>query len=409
MARRKDGRVQEVNRIAAGDGTGGAGVGAATAGGTGTTLVTAPPQYSSAIGRARHDVETPALILDLDVARRNIAEMARRVGTMPVKLRPHVKLHKSPQIARMQMDAGAIGVSTATVWEAIVMARAGIPNILIANQVVGKGKLAALADAAHLTLITVAVDDARNLDDLSAAAQAAGSQIGVLIEIDTGMNRSGTRSEEEARGLAAHASRLPGLRLLGVMGYEGHCMLEPDRDLRVTKAHAAMEYLIHVVDVLAAAGFDSPVVSAGGTGTFDITGRNPRVTELQAGSYVFMDAFHGSLVPDFGIALTVLATVISRHGDLIILDVGRKAIGSDLTMPRLVGEVGELIYLNEEHAGVRVGPDAALQVGDCVELVTGYGPTTVNLYDAYHVVSDGVVVDVWPVPARGYGPLGALS
>jgi D-serine deaminase-like pyridoxal phosphate-dependent protein len=392
--------------MAAGDATGGVGIGTPTAGETGITPVTAPPQYRAAIGRARHDIETPALILDLDVARHNIAEMARRIGEMPVKLRPHVKLHKSPQLARMQMDAGAIGVSTATVGEAIVMARAGIPNILIANQVVGRGKLAALADAAHLTLITVAADDAGNLDDLSAAAQAAGSQIGVLIEIDTGMNRSGARSEEEACRLAAHASRLPGLRLLGVMGYEGHCMLEPDRDLRVTKARAAMEYLIHVVDVLAAAGFDSPVVSAGGTGTFDITGHNPRVTELQAGSYVFMDAFHGSLVPDFGIALTVLATVISRHGDLVILDVGRKAIGSDLTMPRLVGDLGEIVYLNEEHAGVLLGPDTALTVGDRVELVTGYGPTTVNLYDAYHVVSDGAVVDVWPVPARGYGPLG---
>jgi len=376
------------------------------AGEAGTTVTTAPSQYRAAIGRGRREVETPALILDLDVARRNIAEMARRVGGMPVKLRPHVKLHKSPQIAHMQMEAGAIGVSTATVWEAIVMARAGIPNILVANQVVGRDKIAALADAAHLTLITVAVDDARNLDDLSAAAQAAGSQIGVLIEIDTGMNRSGARTEEEACLLAAHASRLPGLRLLGVMGYEGHCMLEPDRALRVTKAHAAMEFLIHVVDVLAAAGFDSPVISAGGTGTFDITGRNPRVTELQAGSYVFMDAFHGGLVPDFGIALTVLATVISHHGDLVILDVGRKAIGSDLTMPRLAGDIGELVYLNEEHAGVRVDPDAGLDVGDRVELVTGYGPTTVNLYEAYHVVSGGVVVDVWPVPARGYGPLG---
>lgn len=346
--------MQEVNRIAAGDAVGGANIATPTAGETGTTLITAPPQYRAAIGRARHEVETPALILDLDIARHNIKEMARYVRSMPVKLRPHVKLHKSPQLARMQVDAGAIGISTATVWEAIVMARAGIPNILIANQVVGRGKIAALADAAHLTLITVAVDNARNLDDLSAAAQAAGSQIGVLIEIDVGMNRSGTRTEDEACRLAAHASRLPGLRLLGVMGYEGHCMLEPDRDLRVTKARAAMEHLIHVVDILAAAGFDSPVVSAGGTGTFDITGRNPRVTELQAGSYVFMDAFHGSLVPDFGIALTVLATVISHHGDLIILDVGRKAIGSDLTMPRLIGDVGEIVYLNEEHAGVRL-------------------------------------------------------
>jgi D-serine deaminase-like pyridoxal phosphate-dependent protein len=358
------------------------------------------------IGRARNEVPTPALILDLDVARRNIAEMARRMSTMPARLRPHVKLHKSPQIARIQVEAGAIGVSTATVWEAGVMARAGIANILIANQVVGREKIAALAAAAHLTSMTVAVDDVRNLDDLSAAACAAGSEIGVLVEVDVGMGRSGARSADEARHLAAHASRLPGLRFLGVMGYEGHCMLEPDRELRVAKARAAMDHLVHTVDVLAAAGFACPVVSAGGTGTYDITGRNPRVTELQAGSYVFMDAFHGSLVPDFDVALTVAATVISRHGNLMVLDVGRKAIGTDLTMPRPVGHVADLTFIHEEHSGFTVDGGCPLGVGDCVELVTGYGPTTVNLYEAYNVVSNGVVVDVWPVLARGYGALG---
>ena len=348
-------------------------------------------------------------MLDVDVARRNIAHMAECMAAVPAKLRPHVKLHKSPQIARMQIQAGAIGVSTATVWEALAMAHAGIENILIANQVVGAEKIAAVAEAAHLSAVTVAVDDPGNLEDLSAAACAAGTEIGVLIEIDVGMGRSGTRSAEEACRLAAHASGPAGLRFLGVMGYEGHCMLEPDRALRVTKARAAMELLLRVVDVLAAAGYACPVVSAGGTGTYDITGRNPRVTELQAGSYVFMDAFHGDLVPGFGVALTVAATVISRHGNAIVLDVGRKAIGSDLTMPRPAGFSGELVYLNEEHAGFSVEATSPLGVGDRVALVTGYGPTTVNLYEVYHVVSGGVVVDIWPVAARGYGALSVAT
>lgn len=365
----------------------------------------APDAYRHAIGKARDALATPGLILDLDAARSNIAAMARHAGAMPVSLRPHAKLHKSPQIARMQIEAGAIGISTATVWEAIVMARAGIENILIANQVVGREKIAALAEAARLTLITVAVDDTGNLADLSAGAHAAGAEIGVLIEIDVGMGRCGARSQDEALRLAAHASRLPGLRLLGVMGYEGHCMLEPDRALRVAKARAAMEHLVHVVDVLATAGFESQVVSAGGTGTYDITGPNPRITELQAGSYVFMDAFHGSLVSGFSSALTVMTSIISRHDTLVVLDAGRKAIGVDLTMPRVAGHMAELAYINEEHAGFTVAADSPLTVGDVVELVPGYGPTTVNLYEAYYVVSNGVVVDVWPVTARGYGAL----
>ena len=176
--------VQDVTRSVA-DGT-------TTMPGAAETAV--PDDRRAVIGRARHEVPTPALILDLDVARRNIAEMARRMSAMPARLRPHVKLHKSPQIARMQVEAGAIGVSTATVWEAGVMARAGIANILIANQVVGREKIAALAAAAHLTSMTVAVDDERNLADLSAAACAAGSEIGVLVEIDVGMGRSGAQS-----------------------------------------------------------------------------------------------------------------------------------------------------------------------------------------------------------------------
>ena len=358
--------------------------------------------YRAAIGRSRSELETPALLLDLDIARQNIAVMAGHMERAGKSLRPHTKTHKAPQIARMQVDAGAIGVSTATAWEAIVMIDAGVDDILVANEVVGPSRIRALADAARDGRVTVAVDSAANLDDLSAAAVAAGSVIGVLVEVDVGMNRGGVRSKEEALDVARHAVSLPGIEWRGAMGYEGHCMLEPDRALRVTKQGKAMTHLFEVVDHLAADGIECEIVSAGGTGTYDLIAAHPRVTELQAGSYVFMDAFHGSLIPGFDVALTVLATVMGRHGDRVILDAGRKGVGIDLMLPSPVGIEATTAFVDEEHTGIDVPESSPLRYGDTVELMAGYGPTTVNLYGRYHVIEGGVVTDIWPVMAR-YG------
>ena len=158
--------------------------------------------YGSAIGRNRHDLITPALILDLPVARRNITKMADRLKSMPARLRPHIKVHKSPELARMQVDAGAIGISTATVWEAIVMVRSGLDGIFVVNTVAGREKLAALAAIARDADVMVAVDDAKNAAEIAAAARAAGSTIGVLIEVDTGMDRAGVDTSEQAVELA---------------------------------------------------------------------------------------------------------------------------------------------------------------------------------------------------------------
>ena len=366
--------------------------------------------YGSAIGQKRDELVTPALILDLDAARRNIAFMAERMGAMPARLRPHVKVQKSPELAKLQVEAGAIGVCTATVWEAIVMSRAGIEDVLIANEVCGRGKVKALAEAAKEGRLTVAVDNAPNAADLSNAALAAGSKLEVLIEVDVGMGRGGVRSPEDAVALARRVDELPGLRLRGVQGYEGHCMREPDRGVRVEKAQAAMAYLGEVIDRLAAAGFECEVVSAGGTGTYDITGANPRVTEIQAGSYVFMDNFHGNLVSGFSRALTVLGTVMSQHGDTIVLDSGRKSIGIDFVLPTMVEyPFYQARYFAEEHALFDVDDRCELQLGDTAELIPGYAPTTVNLYDVYHVVEDGVVVDIWPIIPRGPGHGGILA
>lgn len=366
--------------------------------------------YGAAIGRSRRNLVTPALIMDLDVARANIQHMICKLSTTKAKLRPHVKCQKSPELARLQIEAGAIGVCTATVWEAVVMSRMGIADVLIANQVGGREKIAALARAAKEGRLTVAIDNTRNAEDLSNAAGAAGSKLEVLIEVDVGMGRGGVRSADEAVALAQLVAKLPGLRFRGVQGYEGHCMLEPDRTVRIQKALAAMDYLGTVIDRLTASGFACEVVSAGGTGTYDITGASPRVTEIQAGSYVFMDNFHGNLVPGFSRALTVLGTVVIKHGNTVVLDAGRKSVGIDFVLPTMTDyPCYQARYFAEEHALFDVDERCPLKLGDAVELIPGYAPTTVNLYDAYHVIEKDTVVDIWPIVPRGPGHGGILE
>jgi D-serine deaminase-like pyridoxal phosphate-dependent protein len=361
--------------------------------------------YASQIGRARDEVTTPALLLDLDVARRNIAIMAERFRELPAELRPHIKVHKSPELSLLQREAGAIGVACATVWEAQVMAEAGIDDVLVANQVVQRDKVARLAAVAAEHRVTVAVDDARNVDQLEQAAEAAGAELELLIEIDVGMERCGVRTKEEALPLAEHIAGRRRLRLRGMQGYEGHCMLEPDRDVRLREAHKANAKLIEAVDHLQEHGFPCEVVSAGGTGTYFITGANPRVTEVQAGSYALMDCFHGNLVPGgFEVALTVLGTVVSRQGNTVVLDAGRKSVGIDFVLPPMVAHPeGEIRYYAEEHALFDFPGPPPVDLGDRVEIMAGYGPTTVNLYDVFHVVEGGVVTDIWPVNPRGPG------
>ena len=366
--------------------------------------------YAGAIGRPRRELVTPALILDLDVARRNIATMAERLGRLKVRLRPHVKVQKNPELAKLQIAAGAIGVCTATVWEAIVMSRAGIKDVMIANQTGGREKVRALAEAAREGSLTATVDHAANVTELAASLRTAGSRLDVVIEIDMGMGRGGVRSVAEAVALARHVAGFPELRFRGVQGYEGHCMLEPDRALRLQKARAAMDQAGAVIESLAAAGFTCEIVSAGGTGTYDITGADPRVTEIQAGSYVFMDNFHGNLVPGFAHALTVLGTVTIQHGNTIVLDAGRKSVGIDFVLPTMVDfPAYQARYFAEEHALFDVDERCPLKLGDTMELIPGYAPITVNLYDVYHVVEKGVVVDVWPIMPRGPGHGGLLA
>ncbi len=254
----------------------------------------------------------------------------------------------------------------------------------------------------------MAVESETNVRELSDAARAAKSDIGVIIEVDVGQHRCGVSSPQEAVELAGLIDKLPGVTLQGVLGYEGHCMLEPDRPLRIEKARAANDVLIATVDELDRHGFDTAIVAGGGLGTWDITGANPRFTEIHAGSYIFSDAFHRNLVPGFKPALTVLATVISRDGDMVVLDCGRKSIGIDRAVPEVVTGEGEIrveygeYFIHEEHTALELKPGSQVAVGDRVELMPGYAPTTVNFYDIYYVAEDGKIQDVWPILAR-YG------
>ncbi len=369
---------------------------------------TARRAYGSMIGRHRDEIVTPALLLDLPSARANVSKMADHLASLSMAIRPHIKVHKSPQMARMQVDAGAIGVSTATVWEAVVMARAGITGIAVMNTVAGADKLAVLAALARETELIVAVDEAANAAQLAAAAADAESVISLVIEVDTGMDRAGVDSVEEAVVLAQQLAELDRVPLVGVTGYEGHCSLTPEPELRRERQRAAMAMLVESAESIRSLGIECPIVSAGGTATWDWTAAYEGVTEIQAGSYVLMDRFHGPMAPTFGLALTVLSTVISRRPDRAIVDAGNKSIGA----PGLVSIRGHDLVnhrFDEEH-GVFVATDASpLRVGDVVELIPGYAPGTVNLYDVYHVLEDDRVVDIWPVIPRGPGYGGVIA
>lgn len=369
-------------------------------------------QYGGVVGRSVEELVTPALVIDEQVLEANMAVMSSALAGTKVRLRPHTKVQKSPDLALRQIAAGAVGVTVATVWEAAAMAAAGVGSVLIANEVVGTAKVAAVASLARFIDLTVVVDDADNIRDLSDALSARKSSVRVLIDLDVGMGRCGARSLEDAVSLANTVAVAPHLSLSGLQAYEGHCMLEPDYETRRRLASEAMDYAATVLAAITDRHGEATTLSGGGTGTYLITGRHQAVNELQAGSYVFMDAFHGNLVPGFGVSLHVHSTVMARHGDTVILDAGRKSIGIDFVSPPIEGADYVARYFAEEHALFDTDPSFVARPGDVLRLVCGYAPTTVNLHDVMFVVSDGRVVDVWATFPRGpshHGFLNALA
>jgi D-serine deaminase-like pyridoxal phosphate-dependent protein len=371
--------------------------------------------YGSAIGRSKYEVITPALIVEPAKVRQNLTTMQARLPGLHARLRGHVKNHKSPHIARMQLEHGAFGLCAATVWEAIVMVRAGADDVLIANQLVSPQKRRAAALLAREANILVNVDDIGDAEALSVAAVTAGSTIGILVEVDTGMHRAGVDDPDEALRVARRVTELPGLRMDGLSGYEGHCSMEMDHDARHAKQAIAIGYLVEVADHLAAHGIATPILSAAGTATAFWTGADPRITELQLGSYAAMDDYHYLMEPSFIKATSAVVTVISRRRDRIVLNLGKKTFGSaDVgglpAYPRIVGHEQLTPYrFDEEHAIYEATDSCPLRVGDVVDFHLGYTPFAVNYFDAYHVVEDGIVTDIWPILPRGPMDHGLLA
>ena len=360
-------------------------------------------RYGDDIGKRRGELITPALVLDIDAAQRNIDHMAGELRQMgKATIRPHYKTHKSPDLARRQLRAGAGGLSMATVWEAAVLAAAGLDDLFVVNTVAHPAKLRVLADLARDHRILVAVDEAANAAAHSAAAAAAGSTLGIMIEVDTGMDRCGVDTAQACLDLARQVIDLPGLRFEGITGYEGHCSLTPDSELRRQRQREAMTFFAGVADLLESKDIPCKIRSAGGIATWKWTAAHPGLTEIQAGTYVVMDNFHGRMVPGFEHSLTIQATVISRQSGKVIVDAGNKSVAdpADVT---IAGHDLQVFRFDEEH-GIFAAPEgSSLRVGDTVALVPGYSPSTVNWYDAYHVVHDDVVADIWPIVPRGPG------
>lgn len=355
-------------------------------------------------GTTVEELDTPCIIVDLDVAESNIAKLQAAANEMGVDVRPHSKTNKSPYWVRKQIEAGAIGVCCAKVGEAEVMVEAGVRDVMIPNQVIGSRKISRLVALANSANIIVAVEDSGNVDELSATASSAGVELGVIVEVNVGMNRCGVDGDGAVE-LAKQVDAAPGLRFDGLMGYEGHTVAERDYETRKTEAEKAMSILTGAADQIRAAGINVEIVSAAGTGTYNISGRVPGVTELQCGSYIFMDGDYLEVFNDFEPALSVLATVISRQKqDVAIVDMGLKSISIDRGLAEVISPpTASIIKHSEEHTAINL-PDAAtqaLKVGDKVQARPTHGDTTINLHEYYFGVRNGKLEQAIPIPGRG--------
>jgi D-serine deaminase-like pyridoxal phosphate-dependent protein len=370
----------------------------------------------AAPGTAYGEIDTPALLVDLDAFERNLARMAGAVKAAGVRLRPHAKTHKSPVIARRQIALGAVGVCCQKVSEAEILANGGVDDILVSNQVAGARKLDRLAALACRAKVAVCVDDAGNAREVSAAAVRFGAEIGVLVEVDVGAGRCGVAAGAEAVALAREVAALPGLRFDGLQAYQGSAqhMREPEeRKAAIARAEAMVR---ETVAGLAAEGLSCRTIGGAGTGTFELEAASGVWNELQCGSYIFMDADYarnraadGGPVGTFEHALFVLATVMSHPTqERAALDAGLKALAFDSGPPEIWERPGlRWTGASDEHGKLALdGTNSPLKVGDRMLLVPGHCDPTVNLHDWYVGVrglgTEAAHVEaVWPVAARG--------
>jgi D-serine deaminase-like pyridoxal phosphate-dependent protein len=356
---------------------------------------------TTAIGQPLSVLDSPQLVLDLDVVDANLKRLFDACRQHGVKARVHFKSLKCTGLARYIAARGADGFLCAKLNEAEALVDAGITDVFIANQIVGPIKLKRLVALAKRAPVRVCVDDAENIAQMGAAAKEAGATLGVLVEVDVGMNRCGVMPGEPALALAKKVRDTPGLRFVGLQGYDGHLQLMTDAVEKRKRCHEGLEALVGTGRMIEKAGIPVEVITGGGTGTWEYVSQFKGMTEIQPGSFVIMDCAYNPVRPEFGCALTVRATVISRRAGLYVLDAGSKAISQDFGTPIIKGRPKDkVLRLSEEHARVE-SDDASIRVGDVFEVVPAHCCATMNLHRNCVAVRQGKVEALWPIEASG--------
>jgi len=356
---------------------------------------------SSVIGQPLAALDSPQLVIDLDVVDANLRRMLGAFRDRPVAVRVHFKSLKCAGLARYVAAAGARGFLCAKLNEAEVLADAGLTDIFIANEIVGPIKVRRLAELARRARVRVCVDDAQNVEALAQAAQAAGVTLGVLVEVDVGQHRCGVEPGEPALALARRVHASPGLRFVGLQGYDGHLQMVPDPGERRTRCLQGLQALVATRRLIEGAGIPVDVVTGAGTGTWEFVGFHEGVTEIQPGSFVLMDCAYHAIRPEFACALSIAATVVSRRPAWYVLDAGSKAISRDFGTPTLKNRPQDkVLKLSEEHTTVET-TDPNLQVGERVEVIPAHCCATMNLHRQCVAVRRGRVEALWPIEASG--------
>ena len=371
-------------------------------------MTTQPP---AEVGMTLDEVDTPALLIELDAFESNLKALADTVAGTSVKLRPHSKAHKCPIIGHKQMALGAVGLCCQKVSEAEAMVFGGLPDIYITNEIIGARKLARLAPLAHQARIATCIDNPISIAPLGEAAQTAGVEIRVLVDVDVGQHRCGVEPGNAAVPLAQAIDKAKGLVFGGLQAYHGTSQHFRTFEERRAAIKSACDGIEKTIGALKKTGLACPDVSGGGTGTYPFEVASGLYTELQAGSYIFMDADYGlnkaedgGPFEDFRQSLFVLATVISHPAtDRMITDAGTKALSVDAGMPTPHGLAGiDYKMAGDEHGRLELNrTNADLKVGDKVQIVPSHCDTTVALYDWYVGLRGERVECVWPIAGRG--------
>ena len=361
------------------------------------------------VGMSIDDIQTPALVVDLDIFERNMHAMAAFTRAAGIRLRPHAKAHKCPAIALMQVANGAVGVCCQKVSEADVLVDAGIQDVLITNEIVDRRKLQRVVELAQSARISVCVDDPEQVRALGEAAQQKNIEIDVLIEINVGHGRCGMTPGVPVVQTADLVRRTAGLRFAGLQAYQGAAQHFRSPEKR-RRAIAQAASLVEVTkSALSANNIDCPFVSGAGTGSFPFEISTGQYTEIQPGSYIFMDADYARNEPNphspsFQQSLLVYTTVMSVAVDgQAVLDAGYKALSVDSGYPLAWQRDIQVLGMSDEHTRVSQSITTPLKLGERVFLIPGHIDPTVNLHDWYVGIRKGVVETLWPIAAKGPG------